>query len=272
MKKWMLDHPIRSVILGIVFLVFLFASYILLMVLMTAPVTTTKSFSLEKFAQLGDSFGVLTSFFSAVAALIAAILLIQNMREVRGFRRQANLSYMVERGKLQPKLKLHVKSYKAPEDNVEAMTDGKLGLVNHSIFELGKTALTLTLEGTQGVSNLRIIYDLVPYQLSRLGTGRSTLFHNSNRDFYAFELNLVKASKHATQSGIGYEIFVVYQDATTLPSMQRFFLNRLEKDSSNWIATYVETVLIDDRNVVLSLETFDGCVAVRDQIFQEEAR
>ncbi len=81
---------------GPVLIIAAFFTHLAVVYLSTSPVTSWDKQSLERFGQLGDSFGVLTSTFTALAAWVAIVLLRQNREDMRQARdlmeRQLNQS------------------------------------------------------------------------------------------------------------------------------------------------------------------------------------
>ncbi len=132
--------------------------HLVLVIFFTSPVTSWDNQSLERFGQLGDSFGILTATFTALAAWLAIVLLRQSAEGMRGARelmseqleqarkqseidleqlnhskkelKQTQLNFLVERASLQPAIKKEVAILNWDGSSLEGISNLK-GLVKN---------------------------------------------------------------------------------------------------------------------------------------------
>ncbi len=136
--------------------------HLVLVIFFTSPVTSWDNQSLERFGQLGDSFGILTATFTALAAWLAIVLLRQSAEGMRGARelmseqleqarkqseidleqlnhskkelKQTQLNFLVERASLQPAIKMEVAILNWDGSSLEGISNLK-GLVKNLSYD-----------------------------------------------------------------------------------------------------------------------------------------
>ncbi len=253
MKKRILGDPIRTGFFGLVCILVLFAVYLLFLVGMTAPLTKSSGYSLEKFAQFGDSFGILTSFFSAVAALIAATLLFQNMRDVREYRKQAKLSYLLEKGKMQPAFTVHVREFSEKIDKVNYAAKKAFPKEKYSSMLPGKSpwlAIELVGHGNLVFSGVRLCFR------SKGGSNQvilpDILSFNGEAIFF-IDLSTISSNAEGA-SPISWSFFVIYEDVSTMSVLQRFLMKK-----EDFLPQYLGTAFGEDSRDKETMETYQGC-------------
>ena len=102
MRKFFIQH-------GWLVILSVFIIYSLFIILASYPVTNVWNQSINTIGSLGDSFGVLTAFFSALAVWIASSVLVIQEREFKNLKKLQKYGVDVQRAALQPNFILKYK-------------------------------------------------------------------------------------------------------------------------------------------------------------------
>ncbi len=227
-----------------------FVVYLAVFAFVTWPITSFSGKDIETMGQLGDSFGFLTSIFTALALWVALRLLDQNSQDMSLFRRQANMSYLVEKSKLQPNF-----SYSVSDKVGDSLTTQKyekllnrLGLDNHD----SKCCIRVTTEKTDVLvhSKQRLIINFVE-NAEHKGENDRAFFIETERG-PNFVLNKAEVANINKQHS--FEAYFIYNDATMLPT-----INRLLIFPYNLKVEHVDTFYFQPGDDLREIETYRGC-------------
>jgi len=236
------------------FVLIMFLGYLVLITLATWPISSFTEKNIETMGQLGDSFGFLTSVFTALALWVALRLLHQNSQDMELFKRQAILSYLVEKSKLQPNYSYSA-SGNAGDTRSLSMFDQLLAKKQLDMPD-NVCSIRITIGKNDPVivhSAPRLIVNFVDKAVLK-GDNSRALFLNSDRG-PVYVMNLDEVSNLSVEGT--FDVYFIYNDATMLPTMSRLLISVSENKAHH--IERVDTFYLEPDDDLRLVENYNGC-------------